>query len=103
MSCKYCEHESLAYVHRKDEQGRDWYDKVAETIPFDDDSPADAEPMISWWVTPDVLDWANNLPRLCVSAYDSDGEETCISVPIRFCPMCGRELPKARPAVIEED
>ena len=95
MSCKYCEHESMAYRHWKDERG-DHYDRVAEVIPFDEESGEDAEPVISWWVGQDVLDWADHLPRLCVSAYDADGDETCISVPIRFCPMCGRELPRAK-------
>lgn len=95
MSCKYCEHESMAYHHWKDEQGRDHYDKVAVTIPFDEESGEDAEPVISWWVEPNVIDWADHLPRLCVSAYDADGGELCVSIPIRFCPMCGRELPKA--------
>lgn len=92
MSCKYCKHESIAYNHVKDEEGRDLYIRVAEPMPYDDCSIRDAEPMISW---PDasIIDWADHLPRLCVGAYDTDGGEECISIPIRFCPMCGRKLP----------
>jgi len=96
MSCKYCKHESTAYRHWVDVFGRDHYEKVAETIPFDDESGDDCEPVLSWSVDPNVIDWADYLPRFCVTAYDTDGNEICISVPIRFCPMCGRELPKAR-------
>lgn len=96
MSCKYCKHESMAYHYWKDEQGCGHCEKVAEAIPFDDGSYDDAEPMISWWIEPEVIDWADHLPRFCVNAYNADGEDVCISVPIRFCPMCGRELPKAK-------
>lgn len=95
MSCEYCKHESTAYSHRKDELNRDVYTKVAATIPYDE-SPIDAEPMISWWMPEDAIDWADHLPRLCVTTYDQDGDEECISIPIRHCPMCGRKLPTCK-------
>ena len=92
-ACKYCKHESMAYSHHKDELNSDVYTKVAETIPYDDCGFDDAEPMISWCVGPSILDWTDHLPRLCVTACDTDGDELCISIPIRNCPMCGRKLP----------
>lgn len=92
MSCKYCKHESIAYKHVKDEENRDLYIRVAEPMPYDDCDIRDAEPMISW-PDADIIDWADHMPRLCVGAYDTDGGEECISIPIRFCPMCGRKLP----------
>lgn len=93
MSCEYCRHRSIAYTHHKDDKGRDVYTKVAETIPYDEEPNVDAEPMISWWMEPETIDWAEHRPRLCVGAYDSDGEEVCISIPINYCPMCGEKLP----------
>ncbi len=93
MACKYCEHESMAYSHHKDKSGRDLYQRVAEEIPYDDGDIGDAEPMISWCIEPSVIDWADHLPRLCIAAYDRDGDECELSIPIRHCPMCGRRLP----------
>ena len=92
MSCKYCKHESIAYKHVKDVGGYDLYVRVAEPMPYDDCNIKDAEPMISWPLA-GIIDWADHMPRLCVGAYDMDGGEECISIPIRFCPICGRELP----------
>ena len=95
MSCEYCKHETIAYRHWMDADGCDNYDRVAEVIPYDDCDIDDADPVISWWLDPRSVDWAGHLPRLCISAYDADGDEECISIPIRYCPMCGRKLPKA--------
>ena len=93
MACKYCRHESMSYIHYKDGMNRDVHEAVAEEIPYDDGSIEAAEPMISWCVGKDVLDWADHLPRLAVTAYDADGYESEVSIPIRYCPMCGRKLP----------
>ena len=93
MACEYCKHESLSYTHHKDELNRDIYTRIAEPMPYDDCDIDDPEPMISWCVEPHVIDWADHLPRLCVTAYDSDGDEDCVCIPIKFCPMCGRKLP----------
>jgi len=95
MACEYCKHESLAYNHVKDEDGKDLYIRVATPMPYDECLIGHAEPMLSW-PNPDVLDWADGLPRLCVTAYDHDGEEEVVAVPVRFCPQCGRELPRRR-------
>ena len=91
MSCEYCKHESLAYKETRDERGN-LRIEVAKQIPYDDCDIHDAWPAISW-PEPDIIDWADHLPRLCITAHDQDGEEDCISIPIRFCPMCGRKLP----------
>ena len=99
MSCKYCEHESMSYVHHKDEQGRDVYTRIAEPFEYDElGSDMDVDPVLSWWHEPDVIDWADHLPRLCITAYDQDGNEECISIPVRHCPACGRKLPKTTEA-----
>ena len=86
MSCKYCRHESKAYQVFIDEGRRVHYDRVAEVIPYDNCGLSNARPVISWYVGPDEVDWADHLPRLCVNTY---------SIPIRYCPFCGRELPRA--------
>lgn len=90
MSCKYCEHETVAYRTWRDPQGRMQSEKLAESMPFEVDYGFDPEPTISW----------DGRPWLCVTAYDVDGCEACISIPIRFCPMCGRELPKSEPGEV---
>lgn len=77
LSHAWMQHESLAYNHYKDRFGRDVYQRVTEEIPYDDGDVDDAE----------------HLPCLCVTAYDSDGDECELSIPIRHCPMCGRRLP----------
>ena len=99
MSCEYCRHESIAYRHWKDGQNRDHYYKVAETIPYDE-CQVDADPVLSWWVEPHVIDWAGHRARLCLTAYDTEGYEIEISIPVKYCPMCGRELPRTK--VVDE-
>lgn len=92
MSCEYCEHRSIAYRHYRDDNGRDKYERVAEPIPYDDDMQFDPEPMLSW-PEPGEVEWADRKPRLCVGAYDMDGEEVCISIKVNYCPMCDEKLP----------
>jgi hypothetical protein len=91
MSCEYCKHESLAYNHVKDEDGNDLYIRVAKPMPYDDCNIDDPEPVLSW-PKPEIIDWADHKPRLCVSVYDQDGDEVCVAIPVNFCPQCGRLL-----------
>lgn len=98
MSCEYCCHEGVAYEHHKDEQGRDVYARVATPLMYDDGAGAeDAEPMISWAPEDAIaIDYADHAPRLCVTAYNQDGDEICIAIPIIHCPICGRRLPTCK-------
>lgn len=96
-ACEFCKHESLAYHHSKDKEGCDIETRVAVPMPYDDCGVDDATPMLSW-PEPGVLDWADHKPRLCISAYDSDGMDECIAIPVNFCPMCGRKLPASTEA-----
>lgn len=92
MSCEYCEHESGAYSYHKNELNHDIYGRVAKVLPCDYE---DAEPMISWVEHCNLLSGKHDvIPYICVDAYDMYGEEICISLPINFCPVCGRELPR---------
>ena len=89
--CAYCRHESQAYVCGEDGA----YRRVAEELLHDDCCCVDAEPVISWSErNARTGDYADHAPRLIISAYDSDGDECNIAIPIDYCPKCGRRLPK---------
>ena len=98
--CRYCRHEGPAYDRVMDEDGHALLVRRAEPLPYDVyPSYGEIEPEPKIWFggipygnVPNVRD--DGMPTLTITASDDCGDDVDIDIPIRFCPRCGRKLPR---------